>query len=101
MGGGGPPDQAPGHSDLESAVNRKLIESGEKERLKALLRDRLIECGWRDELKARCEAVVRSHGAHNLSVAELVEEITPVGRAKVPDTVKAELLSQIKAILLS
>lgn len=32
----------------------QLIESGEKERLKELLRERLIECGWRDELKAQC-----------------------------------------------
>lgn len=35
----------------------QLIESGEKERLKELLRERLIECGWRDELKAQCRLV--------------------------------------------
>lgn len=32
----------------------KLIESGEKEKLMELLRERLIECGWRDEMKAIC-----------------------------------------------
>lgn len=32
----------------------KLIESGEKEKLMELLRERLIECGWRDEMKALC-----------------------------------------------
>lgn len=32
----------------------QMIESGEKERLKELLRERLIECGWRDEMKALC-----------------------------------------------
>lgn len=31
-----------------------MLESGEKERLKELLRERLIECGWRDEMKALC-----------------------------------------------
>jgi enhancer of yellow 2 transcription factor len=31
-----------------------LIESGEKERLMELLRERLIECGWKDEMKALC-----------------------------------------------
>ncbi|CAN0434798.1 unnamed protein product, partial [Ectocarpus sp. 13 AM-2016] len=30
---------------------QKLIETGERERLKDLLRERLIQCGWRDELK--------------------------------------------------
>lgn len=32
----------------------KLIESGEKEKLIELLRERLVECGWRDEMKALC-----------------------------------------------
>lgn len=32
----------------------QLRESGEKERLKELLRERLVECGWRDEMRALC-----------------------------------------------
>lgn len=32
----------------------QFIESGEKERLMELLRERLIECGWKDEMKALC-----------------------------------------------
>jgi len=32
----------------------QLIKSGERERLKQLLRDKLTECGWRDEVKQRC-----------------------------------------------
>jgi hypothetical protein len=31
-----------------------LVESGEKEKLMELLRERLVECGWRDEMKAMC-----------------------------------------------
>mmetsp|Transcript_14204 Transcript_14204/g.33615 ORF Transcript_14204/g.33615 Transcript_14204/m.33615 type:complete len:93 (+) Transcript_14204:121-399(+) len=82
-------------------VQQKLTQSGEKERLKALLRDRLIECGWRDELKARCRAIVQRRGPENVTVQDIVSEITPVGRSKVPDTVKAELLSEIRELLLS
>lgn len=37
---------------VRMTINQKLTESGEKERLKELLRTRLVECGWRDELKA-------------------------------------------------
>lgn len=32
----------------------QLIETGEKEKLMELLRERLIECGWRDEMRALC-----------------------------------------------
>jgi enhancer of yellow 2 transcription factor len=77
------------------------VESGEKARLKALLRDKLIQCGWRDELRARCNAIVQSRGSGNVTAAELQREIAPIGRAKVPDNIKAELLAQIRAFILS
>eukprot|EP00850_Spirogloea_muscicola_P005364 SM000024S07826 [mRNA] locus=s24:758941:760098:- [translate_table: standard] len=85
---------------LQEAINIKLIESGEKERLKELLRERLIECGWRDELKAHCRAYTRTKGRLNVTMDDLVQTITPKGRAMVPDEVKAELLGRIRAFLL-
>uniref|UniRef100_A0A2P2K9S4 Uncharacterized protein MANES_15G160700 n=2 Tax=Rhizophora mucronata TaxID=61149 RepID=A0A2P2K9S4_RHIMU len=39
---------------LEEIINIKLIESGEKERLMELLRERLTECGWKDDMKSLC-----------------------------------------------
>ena len=82
-------------------INQKLTESGEKERLKELLRTRLIECGWRDELKTFSKGynhqqffvfilnkfhflileVIKSKGLEKITVDELVNEITPRGRA--------------------
>ncbi|KAJ7013828.1 hypothetical protein NC653_003455 [Populus alba x Populus x berolinensis] len=46
---------------LHETINIKLIESGEKERLTELLRERLIECGWKDEMKALCR-IIRCNG---------------------------------------
>ncbi|XVE74784.1 hypothetical protein DITRI_Ditri12bG0045900 [Diplodiscus trichospermus] len=82
-------------------INIKWIESGEKERLKELLRERLIECGWRDEMKALCRAFTRKKGRNNVTVDDLVQVITPKGRASVPDSVKAELLQRIRTFLAS
>ncbi|KAG2706630.1 hypothetical protein I3760_05G112400 [Carya illinoinensis] len=78
-----------------------MIESDEKERLKELLRERLIECGWRDEMKALCKAFARKKGRNNVTVDDLVQVITPKGRAPVPDSVKAELLQRIRTFLTS
>ncbi|XP_042496647.1 transcription and mRNA export factor ENY2-like [Macadamia integrifolia] len=86
---------------LQEIINVKLIESGEKERLKELLRERLIECGWRDEMKALCRAFSRKKGRNNVTVDDLVNVITPKGRASVPDSVKAELLQRIRTFLVS
>ncbi|KAK9117546.1 hypothetical protein Sjap_016493 [Stephania japonica] len=86
---------------LQEIINIKLIESGEKERLKELLRERLIECGWTDEMKALCRAFTRKKGRNNVTVDDLVHVITPKGRASVPDSVKAELLQRIRSFLVS
>ncbi|CAL8089982.1 unnamed protein product [Calicophoron daubneyi] len=86
-------------STLRTYVKEKLIRSGEQEKLKDLLRTRLNECGWREELKSHCREVIRTRGLENLTVDDLVTEITPVGRRMVPDTVKQELLDEIRTFL--
>lgn len=85
----------------EEEVRSKLIEAGEKERLKALLKERLLECGWRDAVKDECRKIVRQRGYENLTVDQLAKEVTPLGRAMVPDGVKAELLQAIRQVLRS
>ena len=49
-------DAAP-QSDImlkKALIERKLEETGEKARLEEYLRQRLIESGWRDDLKRHC-----------------------------------------------
>lgn len=60
---------------------------------------RLIECGWRDELKSQCKEIVKKKGLENVTVEDLVAEATPRGRALVPDDVKRELLGRIRTFL--
>lgn len=84
---------------LQEGINARLVQSGERERLKQLLRERLIECGWRDELKEQCKRIVKERGFENITTDELAREITPMGRATVPDAVKAELLANIRSFL--
>lgn len=84
-------------AQIKGSINQSLIESGEKDRLKEMLRNKLIECGWRDQLKAYCKEVVRRKGLKHVTVDDLVAEITPKGRELVPDDVKKELLHRIRA----
>ncbi|KAK9403085.1 Transcription and mRNA export factor ENY2 [Crotalus adamanteus] len=67
--------------------------------LKELLRAKLIECGWKDQLKAHCKDVIKEKGLEHVTVDDLVAEITPKGRALVPDSVKKELLQRIRTFL--
>ncbi|KAI9329537.1 transcription factor e(y)2-domain-containing protein [Obelidium mucronatum] len=86
-------------TSFKSLVDQKLVRSGEKDKVKELLRTRLVECGWRDDLKALCKDVIQSKGLEHITVEELILEITPKGRAMVPDTVRAEVLQRIRKVL--
>ena len=41
-------------------------------RLKEMLRERLIQCGWRDDLKEYCQDVIRRKGLEKVTIEELV-----------------------------
>jgi len=84
---------------IKTTIEQRLVESGEKERLKEHLRNRLIECGWREGLKLHAKEIVKERGFNNITVEELVKEITPKGRQTVPDVVKKELLVKIQTFL--
>ena len=87
------------HSEMRTVIHQRLVESGEKDRLREHLRARLIESGWRDQLKLAAKEVVREKGLEHVRLEDLVREITPKGRATVPDAVKRELLTKIKDFL--
>ncbi|KAL0737627.1 hypothetical protein Bca4012_013837 [Brassica carinata] len=69
-----------------------------------LVRNRLVESGWKDELWIACrEEYVKKKGRKDVTVDELIRAITPKARvdllcvcaASIPDAVKQELLNRI------
>lgn len=84
---------------VKTTIEQRLLETGEKERLKEHLRNRLTEAGWREELKLHAKEIVAKRGLNNITHDDLVKEITPKGRALVPDVVKKELLVKIQTFL--
>ncbi|KAI7872379.1 hypothetical protein BDF14DRAFT_1877599 [Spinellus fusiger] len=59
---------------IRAAISRQFIESGEKERMMQLLKERLTDAGWNDKLYAYC-------------------------RGTVNESVKKEILTEIKKFL--
>lgn len=82
--------------ELRAEANRRLVETGERNRIVELLRHRLYECGWKEEVAASCKQLVKDRGVDNVTVDDLVREVTPGARKSVPDSIKQELLSTIK-----
>jgi hypothetical protein len=56
------------------------------DRLRAVLREQLIKSGWRDALKLECRKVVQEQGLDNISVDEIIKQVTPHARGKSSPT---------------
>ena len=54
------PERQQKEAQLKQVLSIKLEDSGEKDRIRELLRLKLIECGWREKLKADCKELIAS-----------------------------------------
>lgn len=76
-------EKIPSPEEIRNAILKKLVDSGEKDKLKEMLSDRLTQSGWRDNLKEHCKNIIRKKGLEKVTVEELVSEITPFGRCEL------------------
>lgn len=86
-------------NQIRNQINERLDETGHREKLKEMLRARLIESGWRDEVKDKCKEVIENKGLEKITVADLVEEMTPYARSTVPENIKIDLLAELRAFI--
>ena len=79
-------------------LNSALDQTGEAGRLKEYIQQRLVQSGWRDDLKNYAVDYIRKRGAldKSISVDEIVSEIAPRGRQTVPDSLRQEVLERVR-----
>ncbi|XP_012260338.1 transcription and mRNA export factor ENY2 [Athalia rosae] len=85
---------------MKSAPHQRLVMVGDRDVLKELLRLRLVECGWRDQVKIICKDLIKENG-QDISYDTLLSTVTSRARSLVPDSVKKELLQKIKTQLMA
>ncbi|GLE11685.1 hypothetical protein PINS_up024254, partial [Pythium insidiosum] len=71
--------------EVKERISAKLTESGERERMK--------------EPAAAQAQVIRNKGIDQVTVDDLIEEITPKARDAVPESIRNEMLEKIKAFI--
>lgn len=76
-----------------------LEMQGDYDRYKILLRRRLQESGWCDQVRLQAREIIKLKGSH-ITVDQLLEDLLPQGRASVPSSIKKELLLKVKQGLL-
>ncbi|BEI80614.1 hypothetical protein CcaverHIS002_0111430 [Cutaneotrichosporon cavernicola] len=79
------------------AVRKRLIETGDWDRIARLLRQRLEESGFDDDLKDLAKEKARKAGAPSL--AQLVTEVTPEAERLVKADLREALVSELEAVI--
>ncbi|KAJ8930194.1 hypothetical protein NQ314_017034 [Rhamnusium bicolor] len=88
--------------DYDSKLNLHLDINHGLDRVTELVQTRLIESGWRDQVRLACRKAILENGdKHIPTVDELISQITPKARSMVPDAVKRELLHELELILIN
>ncbi|OQR79124.1 enhancer of yellow 2 transcription factor-like [Tropilaelaps mercedesae] len=88
------------NAELSERVKARLVQSGEEERIRELLKTRLVSCGWKDELKAEARKFIKERGVNNVNVDEVHTHLMPKARSIIPDSVKKELLYEIREFIM-
>ncbi|XP_003737071.1 transcription and mRNA export factor ENY2 [Galendromus occidentalis] len=88
------------NQELSNRIRQKLVATGEEERLKELLKTRLLSSGWRDELSAVAREYLKAKGVQHVDVEELQNVLLVEARKSIPDTVKKELLVEIRDFVM-
>ncbi|XP_056640158.1 enhancer of yellow 2 transcription factor-like [Diorhabda carinulata] len=88
--------------DYDSKISLHLDINQGLDRVRELVQTRLIESGWRDQVKLACRKAILDNGENRVpTVDELIAQITPKARSMVPDAVKRELLHELEIILIN
>ncbi|KAH8148483.1 uncharacterized protein LAJ45_07586 [Morchella importuna] len=86
---------------LRAEINRRLLDSGELERLETLLLDLLRESGWYEDTKKLCHERLRAQDAKIGNFNALVADVEGRVKETVPEGVKVEVVKAIKKVLES
>lgn len=83
-------------TDNNSPMTLPIYLTDKREELTEFLKSRLIECGWRDQVANICRELIQKHGVEQIRLEDIINEVRPTAREKVPEQVKAELLEKIR-----
>ncbi|CED83947.1 enhance of yellow 2 like protein [Phaffia rhodozyma] len=83
--------------DIAQAIKKRMIESGEWNRILRTLKIRLEDSGWED--KVRADAREQARSMETLNLEALLQSITPTASSSVPKDVKSDVENMIRQFL--
>lgn len=74
------------------------MEIEKRDQLSEYLRTKLIESGWRNKLTTMCRESIHKHGVDNVSLREIIDDVSEEAKHSVPESIKNELLDKIRTV---
>lgn len=81
-------------ASLHVQIQRRLVESGEWDRIMSIFASKVNECGWADDLRHRSKEHARA--MEPLSFEGLLNEFAPHVQTSLPPAVKHEIMALIR-----
>ncbi len=85
-------------ADANESLERMMVESGERDRLREKLRRHLEDSGWREQVKMHIREVAADRG-HGILMEDLVQEVAPRANEMVPDRARRDLAAAVQKFL--
>ena len=82
---------------IDQSILKKLVESGEKDRLRSKLSEKLMDSSWREDVRDQCREIIKKN--QDITLEELVHEMTPRSCDLVPHQIKKNLEKDITTFL--
>ena len=89
-------------ADASENLERLMIESGERDRLRDKLRRHLDDCGWREQVKLYVRETAAEKGRDHkgdILMEDLVQEVVPKANDMVPDKIRRDLAASVQKFL--
>ncbi|CAL1702443.1 unnamed protein product [Somion occarium] len=83
--------------EMYAQIQRRLLESGEWDRIYRMLELKLNESGWMDELHDHAKELARQ--MYPISVRKMTDSVSSKASSEVPENVKAEVTAKIRQYL--
>ncbi|KAK7681987.1 hypothetical protein QCA50_014951 [Cerrena zonata] len=84
-------------AEMHAEVQRRLVESGEWDRISRLLHSKLNESGWADRLHDQAKELARSK--YPIAVQDITEDVRSTAIAEVPEEIRLDVLAKLRHYL--